>query len=226
MRVRSGFVSNSSSSSFVLVEKKNAERSVELFGQYVNNPPVGDDFNTASKRAGAIGVFTEKAKQFEAMTPYEMSCHFAYVMWEFENFYKTYLPLHKNGVSLSNKEDYRVDDYHDQRQSFLSAMRMYSMKKYLKPLLLKMKAYIEEKTEWVEEDGEFFSDYDSRDFYFLREDYNRLGEEWTSNNPNAVLVWFASDDGDENEANVRSLIFGFCDYCSDKGIECLVTDNS
>ena len=226
MRVRSGFVSNSSSSSFVLLDKKDVSKSIELFAEYVMGDNFEDGSFDATKREAALKVFIDKLNAYKEMTAYEIASHFAYIMLEFKDFYDIYLSMHQSGMSFDDKDDYRVDEYNSARLSFLSYFKNMPCANLLRPLILKMKKYIEDHIEYIEDNGEFYGCPKDRDFSFIMDECNSLGEEWVAINGDALQVWFASDDGNENEANVRFLVFGFCDYCNEKGLGCFATDNS
>lgn len=225
MKMRLGYVSNSSSSSFVLSDRKDIGRAVELFKEFVP-----EDYSSGGiNKDVLVKLFESEASKNNDFVSYDMECHLASLCWSFQNFYESYLSLRKSRLAFHDVKAYEVERMNELRIDFLDEYRSNPLGKRLSPLILETKKYIEKNIEFVDTGNGYYGRVPymaKRDGNLIDGLYKKLSDEWTSENPNAVTMEFASDGDEIGGADIRCMLYDFYKYCKEKGIVCFITDNS
>lgn len=213
MKMRSGYVSNSSSSSFILKDVKDVPRAIDLYKEFVDGYDIAgwfDGYDTCLSAQEIVESFSSKLVDNPSDTKTEL-CHYLFeLLYLFEYFY-AHLLEHRSGESV--RLGLRLSDVEEYRDDFLYHLKMC-------PHPLPVRLFLEAKQR-VENGGNISC--------WRWCTFNDLGDTidtWLALYPGFTSVAFADDDGVLTHSFIRNTLYRFFDFCVERGLDCFVANNS
>ena len=231
MKIRSGYVSNSSSSSFVVTDF-DKDKILPLVPKFVENIDFNDEYNKyyTVKKEDIISCIIDK---IESEGSEQESYLKTYVKDDICNIFCQWIEYfikkrEQESSECSNCED-KGDckgcywDYlkntikHMEEEIELDCQNYPQLNLEKEKIKLKNLVYDSEVTN--DKNGNIRVVSNWSDWYEVLDIITlRYFEEWKTLNPNAYVLSFASDEGNVNEAFVRNNIVDFCHFMLINGI--------
>jgi hypothetical protein len=247
MKIRNGYVSNSSSSSFVA---KNMERDkiIPLIYEYIKSIDYDCEDNKWYKATEETvktcfeKKLNESEKENENLLDIYVSSELAGIFYDwfdhFTNLRNFELAnckseceffkdnFHKKGKSECSRCYYKYiwEDAVQNEESALIDMEKFKeldFKKYINRI---REAVYNSPTKKVRDDIQV--DIDFNKYEMIKEMYEELFNEWKEKYPNAYVLSFSSDGGNYTEAFLRGLIYDFTEYMNKNNINGFKGENS
>jgi len=248
MKIRNGYVSNSSSSSFVLNDKKDFDFVVEMisksFAYLVKSKEWSSYKISAAKLEKALKKSVKKSDDSDAVRTYIFNL-FYYVVMHYSWYYGKVKQLKENDACIGctllkhhkclfrsrrkEKENcfWKYDFKHmmDERQNALNYLKNFPFKF---PLYL-LKECRKQQDENVKisntKDGMKFVQSDLK-YDEMKKLIEKEVDKWMVENPNHCFLEFASDDGNSGEAVLRYNLGKYVMKARKQGIQGFFSDNS
>ena len=245
MKIRKGYVSNSSSSSFVLHDKKDLGRVVELFNDFIKKINVKKYWRTYTNsktsptkqniRDEFLNSFTKQKIRDESLVTTEYNSvveHFEDVLsslfYCFVSFYRNYFRLkseeetcfdciRRKGFICKEKS---CDNYFNLFETEIERKEFLKLLKgcprpFPKELILESKKRSE------------ISVLGLSPYKYLTSDEMKLSIDiWLKNYPNAISGSFGSDGDSKEQYFIREHLCKFYEFCKKSGVNCSWSDNS
>lgn len=250
MKIRSNYVSNSSSSSFVV---KNMERDkiLPLINDFIKNIDYNCKDNKWYKATEETvktcfeNKLNESEEEIKDLLDIYVSSELAGIFYDWFDYF-----INLRNFELAHCEhncEFFKKDFHEKGKSECSYSYCYykyiwndAMKKKKSALIdmknfkeLNFEKHINKIKEFIYNSptkiihDEIRVDFDTKkECEMIEEIYNEMLNEWKEKHPNAYIISFDSDTGNYTEAFLRNMIYDFTEYMNKNKIEGFKGENS
>lgn len=247
MKIRTNYVSNSSSSSFIVKDITNILSVITLIWKYIEDMQIDEQYRDyGCTKDGIKAVFDKKFKQSKQDNNDLIDI---YINNEFYDLFSDlfYLNVYTRDFELSgctNCEFYTEDCEHWNSKECKSCSNKYTYKRIMDCVSNVASSCsnfdefdFEKEKEEIKEyvyslptkqlyNNEIVVDVEKSNEAFILKLVDKYTKLWKQKYPNSFVFSFASDVGDYNEAYLRSKVFDLASFMYNNKIDCLIGENS
>lgn len=246
MKIRTNYVSNRSSSSFVLNDCKDIEKARKIalksFKDILSDEYWSDYQITSEGLKNAFNKACKKIHNKKLLRLYLFN-KFYYVIMYYEWYFNKYLFLKNNCACLSCHYHHKNQCFHrgkgkskcfwkpsfidcdNERNSFLTLLKDFPFK-YPENILKEVHNQMLKNIKITKKEGNFKYVHSFIDNDIVKSLINIEVNKWIKENKEAGIIVFSSDDGSDDETVIRYNLYDYIKECNKKGIKGFFSDNS